>query len=97
LLSLERGLLIIHRISLPFTIWLFILILELGLFLSINSIAIGESQVGLANLGTYRFATFDFNLGSIATYIYYTLMLLSIVIKIYSYIDIAVIQRKRTW
>ncbi|KXN67603.1 hypothetical protein CONCODRAFT_10294 [Conidiobolus coronatus NRRL 28638] len=97
LLSLERGLLIIHGISLPSALWLFMLIVELGLFLSINLIAISENQVGLANLGTYCFATFDFYLGSIATYIYYTLMVLSIIITIYSYIGIAVIQRKRAW
>jgi hypothetical protein len=97
LLSLERGLLIIHQISLPRTFWLVVMGIELLIFLVINIIAITNNKVGLATLAVYCVIKYDLDLGQVATYLYFSLIVLSVLITIYSYIGIAIVQRRRAW
>jgi hypothetical protein len=97
LLSLERGLLIIHNVKLPKVFWLTVIFCELMLFLVINIVAITGNKVGLAPLALYCSIRHDLKFGLIVTYIYFSLLVISVLITIYSYIGIAVTQRRRAW
>ncbi|KXN67604.1 hypothetical protein CONCODRAFT_10295 [Conidiobolus coronatus NRRL 28638] len=97
LLSLERGLLVIHNIKLPKVFWLTIISCELLLFLIINIIAITNNKVGVATLALYCSILHNLEFGLIITYIYFSLLVISVLITIYSYIGIAITQRRRAW
>ncbi|KXN65276.1 hypothetical protein CONCODRAFT_13190, partial [Conidiobolus coronatus NRRL 28638] len=65
LLSIERGLLIIHNISLPTWFWLSIMIIDFIGLMVFNLISISLGQMGLAELAIYCMATPDYITGYI--------------------------------
>ncbi|KXN68000.1 hypothetical protein CONCODRAFT_9858 [Conidiobolus coronatus NRRL 28638] len=95
LMSFERGLLIIHGISLPSKVWITIMMLELAFFLTINFICVARDDIKLVALGVYCMAAPEKAFGKVILYSYFTLMLLSVLATIYSYIGIAIVLRKR--
>jgi hypothetical protein len=97
LLSLERGLLIIHKIHLPIWIWISIMISEFIIFLVFNLISVSLDQVGLAELAIYCMATPDYSIGYITVMLYFVMMCLCLLTILYSYVGIAIIQRRRAW
>jgi hypothetical protein len=97
LMSFERGLLIIHRISPSNTVWVIIMIVEVCYFLVVNFISIGYNQMGLAHIGVYCMSTPQFYTGYITLISYFAMMLGSVLVTIYSYVGIAIIQRRRAW
>jgi hypothetical protein len=97
LMSLDRGLLIIHKINLPMKFWLSVMACELILFLILNIISISLNQMGLANLATYCMSTPDYPTGYVTIIWYCIMMVVSLAFVIYSYIGIAVFQRRKAW
>jgi hypothetical protein len=97
LMSLERGLLIIHKISFPVWLWVGIMISEVIIFLIINIISISFNQMGLAELAIYCMSTPDQPIGYVTIMWYFAMMCMSLLLVIYSYTGIAVMQRQRAW
>jgi hypothetical protein len=95
LMSFERGLLIIHGISLPSKVWVTIMLLELAFFLVINFICVAHDDIKLVKLGVYCMAAPEKVFGKVILYSYFGLMCLSVLATIYSYIGIAIVLRKR--
>jgi hypothetical protein len=97
LLSIERGLLIIHKVSLPMWFWLSIMIIDFIVLMTFNLISISFSQMGLAELAIYCMATPDYITGYITLMCYFAVMCIGLLMVIYSYIGIAIVQRRRAW
>jgi hypothetical protein len=95
LMSFERGLQIIHGISLSKNIWIAIMLAELLYFLVINIICFINDDVRLVHLGIYCMAAPEKTFGKVILYSYFILSCASVLITIYSYIGIAIILRKR--
>ncbi|KXN65060.1 family A G protein-coupled receptor-like protein [Conidiobolus coronatus NRRL 28638] len=97
LMSLERGLIIIHGITLPSSVWISLMAFEFLYYYVINLISIGFYEIGLANLAIYCMSTPVNLLGYLTICSYALLFIISFSLVIYSYIGIAIIQRKRAW
>ncbi|KXN68098.1 hypothetical protein CONCODRAFT_9739 [Conidiobolus coronatus NRRL 28638] len=74
LMSLERGLLIIHNIKLPNAFWLTLMIGEMIYFALITTIAASSGQLSLVALEFSCFIIPSFELGIIITYSYLSLL-----------------------
>jgi hypothetical protein len=96
-MALERGLLIIHKIRFPLWFWIGAMMLELILFLAFNLVSIFRNQIGLADLATYCMSTPDYPIGFITINLYFVTMTLCLVTVLYSYVGIAITQRKKAW
>jgi hypothetical protein len=97
LMSLERGLIIIHGITLPSSVWISLMTFEFLYYYTINLISIGYHEIGLAHLAIYCMSTPVNMLGYLTICSYALLFVISFSLVIYSYIGIAIIQRKRAW
>ncbi|KXN64679.1 hypothetical protein CONCODRAFT_14125 [Conidiobolus coronatus NRRL 28638] len=97
LMSLERGLLIIHKISFPLWLWIAIMISEVMIFLVLNIFSISFNQMGLAELAIYCISTPDRPTGYITIIWYFAMMCINLLIVTYSYTGIAIMQRRRAW
>jgi hypothetical protein len=97
LLSLERGLLIIYKFSIPLWFWLGVMAAELLGFLILNIISISLNQMGLAELAISCMSSPNYPAGY-ATIVWYNIMMVfSLVVAMSSYIGIAVAQRMKAW
>jgi hypothetical protein len=90
LMSLERGLLIIHNIKVPDLFWLSLIIGEFIYFLIFSIIATTWGQMGLITLAYSCMITPNFELGVIATYSYFVLFAVNFICMLYCYIGIAI-------
>ncbi|KXN68102.1 hypothetical protein CONCODRAFT_9743, partial [Conidiobolus coronatus NRRL 28638] len=97
LMSLERGLLIIHNIKLPEQFWLTLIAGEFLYFLIIASIATSWDQIGLMELAYSCMVTPNFELGAIITYSYFFLLASNFICMLYCYIGIAIKLRLNAW
>jgi hypothetical protein len=97
LMSLERGLLIIHKISIPNWLWYLTMWIETIGFLIVNLIQIFQNQMGLAELGIYCMSTPEYPTGLLTLNWYFVMMCFSLFVTIYSYLGIAIVQRRRAW
>jgi hypothetical protein len=97
LLSLERGLLIVYKITFPIWFWLGVMAAELLGFLILNIISISLNQMGLAELAISCMSTPDYTAGYVTIVWYNIMMVFSLIVAISSYIGIGVAQRKKAW
>jgi hypothetical protein len=97
LLSIERGLLIIHNIKLSDKLWIFLMLGELFYILTLSSIGISKKELGVVNLGYTCMILPNFFLGKITTYSYLIIMLFNFVCMIYCYLGIAIKLRLKAY
>jgi hypothetical protein len=97
LVSLERGLLIIHSIKLSPNFWIITMLIEVLYFLVCNLVVIGIGQMELVTLALYCLGSPDTWFGTLTIISYAIMMWLSFCFVIYSYIGIAITMRRRTW
>ncbi|KXN68471.1 hypothetical protein CONCODRAFT_9272 [Conidiobolus coronatus NRRL 28638] len=90
LLSIERGLLIIHNIKLSDKFWLTVMLGELIYFLALSSIGISMQALGVVNNGYACMILPNFDVGQITTFSYLVLMLINFACMIYCYIGISI-------
>jgi hypothetical protein len=95
LMNFERGLKIIHGISLSKNVWIAIMVAELLYFLVINIICFVNNDIRLVHLGIYCMAAPERAFGKVILCSYFILLFASVLITIYSYIGITIILRKR--
>jgi hypothetical protein len=97
LVSLERGLLIIHSIKLSPNYWIIAMLIEVVYFLTCNLVVIGIGKMELVTLALYCLGNPNTKFGYFVIICYAIMMWLSFCFVIYSYLGIAITMRRRVW
>jgi hypothetical protein len=97
LLSMERGLLIIHNTSLPIWVWLLAMAIDFAGLLVFNLISINLDHMGLAELAIYCMVNPEYITGYITLIWYFAVMSVGLLMVCYSYVGIAIVQRRKAW
>jgi hypothetical protein len=93
LLSLERGLLLIHKVKLNLKFWIVVMVIEFFYFMICNLVTIANGEMELMTLAVYCLGNPDTLFGYFTIISYAVMMWLSTIIVCYSYIGIAITQR----
>jgi hypothetical protein len=93
LLSLERGLLLIHKVKLSLKFWITAIIIEFFYFMICNLVTIVNGEMQIMMLAVYCLGNPEVIFGYFTIVSYAVMMWLNVIIVCYSYTGIAITQR----